>query len=205
VRTKLARLRYAPLTGTTAALLVLLFWNWLETDMTRHMLFEFPLLLIAGAAVGRSLPEPFDARVAACNQLGLTGFVFALLALSFWMIPAALDAALLDGPVAVAKYSSMLLTGGLLSVSFRVAPLALQAFFVGNLAWMMATVGLIYQSVPQQLCVNYLTNSQDAAGEGLVAAAIIAACTWCGSAAPKLLDSAARDRTPRDRSLPDTR
>src|ERR1700724_2835425 len=74
VRTKLARLRYALLTGATAVLIVLLFWNWLEADMTRHMLCEFPLLLIAGAAVGRCLPEPFDARVAACNQLGLTGF-----------------------------------------------------------------------------------------------------------------------------------
>jgi hypothetical protein len=52
---------------------------------------------------------------------------------------------------------------------------------------MMATAGLIYQNTPQQLCVNYLLDSQSDAGEGLVAAAVIIACTWSALAAPALL------------------
>jgi hypothetical protein len=153
------------------SLLVLSLRDWLEIDMTRHMLLEFPLLLIAGALVGR------------CNRLGLLGFVFASLVLTYWMIPAALDAALLDGWVAAGKYVSLVLSGVLLRSSFRMAPLPLQAFFVGNFAWMTATIGLIYQSAPQQLCLNYLPEAQWSAGEGVVAAAVIAGCTWCASVA----------------------
>ncbi len=60
----------------------------------------------------------------------------------------------------------------MLPASFRAAPLAVQAFFVGNWVWMTATVGLLYQNAPQQLCVNYLIGTQLRAGQGLVAAAV---------------------------------
>jgi hypothetical protein len=93
--------------------------------------------------------------------------------------------------MAAAKYVSLVVSGALLWSSFRVAPLAVQVFFVGNFAWMTATVGLIYQTAPQQLCLNYGTDAQLAAGESLVALAVISACTWCVSVAPAFLESAA--------------
>ncbi len=171
------------LIATADGLFVLSLRDWLEIDMTRHMLLEFPLLLSAGALVGRALDEHFRAPIERCNRLGLLGFVFGSLVLTYWMIPAALDAALLDEWVAAGKYVSLVLSGVLLWNSFRVAPLPLQAFFVGNFAWMTATIGLIYQSAPQQLCLNYLPDAQWSAGEGIVAAAVIAGCTWCASVA----------------------
>ena len=174
-----------------AGLLVLLLRDWLEGDMARHMLIEFPLLLIAGAAIGRALDERFGAQIACCNQMGLAGFAFASITLAYWMIPAALDAALLDESVAIGKYISLVASGALLWGSFAAAPLAVQAFFVGNFACMTATVGLIYQSAPQQLCLNYQADAQWAAGEGLVALAVIAACTWCASVAHAFLESGA--------------
>jgi hypothetical protein len=161
--------------------------NWLELDMARHMLVEFPLLLIAGTLIGRDLNERFAAQIACCNRMGLVGFGFASITLAYWMIPAALDAALLNGWIAVGKYFTLVLSGALLWSSFRAAPLAVQAFFMGNFAWMAATVGLIYQSAPQQLCLNYLPDAQVSAGEGLVATALIAGCTWCGFMASELL------------------
>jgi hypothetical protein len=148
-------------------------------------------LLIAGAAIGRALDERFGAQIACCNQMGLVGFVFAAITLAYWMIPAALDAALLDEWVAVGKYISLVVSGALLWSSFTVAPLAVQVFFVGNFAWMTATVGLIYQSAPQQLCLNYQADTQAAAGEGLVGVAVIAAGMWCASVAPAFLESGA--------------
>ena len=74
------------------------------------------------------------------------------------------------------------------TVSFQAAPLAMQAFFVGNWVWMTATVGLLYQNAPQQLCVNYLIGTQLSAGEGLVAAAVAIAGLWCVYAVPAYLD-----------------
>ena len=165
--------------AAVAGLLVLLLKDWLEIDMTRHMLIEFPLLLIAGAAIGCALDERFRLQLYRCNRMGLLGFVFASITLAYWMIPAALDGALLDGWAAAGKYVSLLCSGVLLWNSLTVSPLPLQAFFVGNFAWMTATIGLIYQSAPQQLCLNYLPDAQSSAGEGLVAAAVTASCTWC--------------------------
>ena len=179
--------RHSLVIAAADGLLVLLLKDRLEIDMARHMLIEFPLLLIAGAAIGCALDERFGARIERCNRMGLLGFVFASLTLVYWMIPAALDAALLNGWVAAGKYVSLLCSGVLLWRSFKVAPLPLQAFFVGNFAWMTATIGLIYQSAPQQLCLNYLPDAQSSAGEGLVAAAVIAGCTWCVSVAPAFL------------------
>jgi hypothetical protein len=179
--------RSAPLIGVFAGVLVLWLKDWLEADMARHMLIEFTLLLVAGAGLGSALPRRVDALLERCNQLGLAGFALASITMTYWMIPAALDAALLHGSAAAAKYANFVVSGAVLPSSFRAAPLALQAFFVGNLAWMMATAGLIYQNTPQQLCVNYRIDAQSAAGEGLVAAALIIACAWCTHAAPALL------------------
>ena len=185
------RSRHLLLIAAFAGLLVLSLKDWLEGDMARHMLIEFPLLLIAGAAIGRALDERFGAQIACRNQMGLVGFAFASITLAYWMIPAALDAALLDEWVAVGKYISLVASGALLWSSFAAAPLAVQAFFVGNFACMTATVGLIYQGAPQQLCLNYQADAQWAAGEGLVALAVIAACTWCVSVASAFIQSGA--------------
>jgi hypothetical protein len=162
--------------------------------MFRHMLIEFPLLLIGGVATGRALVERFGTQFERWNRMGLFGFLFASITLAYWMIPAALDAALLDGWVAAAKYASLVLSGALLWSSFRAAPLPVQAFFVGNLAWMTATIGLIYQSAPRQLCLNYLPDAQLSTGEGLVSAAVLGGLAWCASAAPAILNSEAGAR-----------
>jgi len=176
------------LAGVLTGTVILLFRSWLEADMARHMLVEFPLLLVAGLASAKALPERTVALITRSNQLGLAGFTFVSLTAAYWMIPVALDQALSSGPAAAAKYASFLAAGMLLPVSFQAAPLAMQAFFVGNWVWMTATVGLLYQSTPQQLCVNYLIGTQLSTGEGLVAAAVAIAVLWCVYAVPVYLD-----------------
>jgi hypothetical protein len=179
--------RQALLAAVLAGATMLLFRRWLEADMARHMLIEFPLLLVAGLGAAKALPERAVALIMRSNRLGLAGFTFVSLTAAYWMIPAALDHALLSGPAAAAKYTSFLVAGMLLPVSFQAAPLAMQAFFVGNWVWMTATVGLLYQNAPQQLCVNYLIGTQLSAGEGLVAAAVAIAGLWCVYAVPAYL------------------
>jgi len=181
--------RQAMLTAVLTGAAILLFRSWLEADMARHMLIEFPLLLVAGLGTAKALPERAVALIMRSNQLGLAGFTFVSLTAAYWMIPAALDQALSSGPAAVAKYTSFLAAGILVPVSFQAAPLAMQAFFVGNWVWMTATVGLLYQNAPQQLCVNYLIGTQLNTGEGLVAAAVAIAALWCVYAVPAYLES----------------
>jgi hypothetical protein len=142
---------------------------WLEADMARHMLVEFPLLVALGALLAspRIDIDRFD-------RYGLTGWTLASLVLAFWMIPAALDAALASPGVNSAKYASLVAAGFALRSAMRRSPLVLEAFFVGNFAWMAATVGLVYQEAETQLCLNYLADSQQRAGQGLVLCAVAA-------------------------------
>jgi hypothetical protein len=151
---------------------------WLEADMARHMLLEFPLLVAAGAALAHRAPPRIDAQIARLDCYGLTGWTCASLALAFWMIPAALDAALGSAAVNAAKYVSLLVAGFAVRSAMRRSPVALEAFYVGNFAWMGATVGLVYQEAQTQLCLNYLADSQQRAGRGLVCAAIAALVLW---------------------------
>jgi len=160
--------------------------QWLEANMARHMLVEFPLLLCAGAAVGAALTPRHRARRRSYNQYGLTGLAFLSLAIGFWMIPAALDAAIASPAMAAAKYASLIVAGLAAPASFQSAPLAVQAFFVGNVGWMTATAGLLYQDADRQLCLYYLVGMQSLTGRGLVVVSVAMVVAWCVAVSRRL-------------------
>lgn len=169
----------------------------IEADMARHMLLEFPLAMALGAVL---LGARADAAFARADRLGLTGWLAASLVLAYWMIPSALDAAVADPAIDAAKLASLALAGALLRSSARRSPPMIEAFFVGNFAWMTATVGLIYQDARTQLCLSYLTDGQQRAGRGLVVAAIACGAAWLfvrrrslGLAAPVQATAPARE------------
>ena len=177
------RLRILLALSTIAACALPPLRGWLEADMARHMLMQFPLLLAAGALLGTSLPRRGRQSVAAFNAHGLAGFALFLLATAFWMIPRALDEALLSPAIEVAKFASLVAAGAALALSWRAAPPVVQAFFVGNWAWMSAAVGLLYEDAPARLCNFYLLDQQAVAGRGLVALAVIVPLAWIVSLA----------------------
>jgi len=168
---------------------ILCLGHWLEADMARHMLIELPLLVLTGIVAARAFPERATVWLMGCNRSGIAGLTFVSLTAAYWMIPVVLDQSLASVPAAAAKYASFFVAGVLLPISCRAAPLALQAFFVGNWIWMFATIGLLYQNPSQQFCVNYLLAGQWNAGEGLVAAAVAVAVLWVASAIPRYLQS----------------
>jgi len=141
-----------------------------ESHMSLHMLVEFPLLLAAGWAWGRWLPRKLDSAV---DAQGLLGVTVASCVLAFWMIPAALDLALLSPAAAAGKYLSWLAAGTLLAWGRQRLGAVVGCFFLGNAAWMTATAGLLYREADVQLCVNYLVSDQLAAGDGLIVAALV--------------------------------
>ena len=163
------------LAGLIVASLLLCCRHGLEADMARHMLIEFPCLLAAGAALGWAS----RGAIARWNLRGLLGFAFLSLTLGYWMIPAALDASVGNGWAAAAKWLTLLASGALLPASARAAPLPIQGFMLGNVVWMTATAGLVYQSADRQLCLYYLADAQVVAGQGLVVAAAVIGVAWC--------------------------
>lgn len=162
---------------TLALLPLALLWpalrHGIESRMTLHMLGEFPLLLAAGAAASALYLRHLRARRWLRGQrlLDWRGWTTATLASGValvWMLPSALDAALLSPGMAAAKYASWWLAGWCLADAWRRMDAELLLFFVGNLAWMAATAGMLYIDTPARLCVNYLQDDQRAAGIGLV-------------------------------------
>ena len=150
----------------------------IESRMSLHMLLEFPLLLIAGWCAGRLWLGSMRARrlLRATRMLDWHGWTTLVLVGGIalvWMLPSALDAALLSPALNLLKIASWWLAGWLLADGWRRMDAELLLFFVGNLAWMTASAGLLYIDAPVRLCVNYLQDDQRHAGIGLVVLAAL--------------------------------
>lgn len=152
--------------------------QWLEADMARHMLLQFPLLVAAGGLLASSLPAHMRRAFAHCNAHGLTGLLLAMLVLALWMVPRALDEAVRSTAIDAIKAASLLTAGAALRLSWAPAGPVVQAFFLGSWAWMNATVGTLYLQSPLRLCNAYLSSDQNQAGRGLVVIALAGVAWW---------------------------
>ena len=151
---------------------------WLEHTMSRHMGLELPALFLLGCALPLCSGAARSPRFAAWNAHGLPGLLAALCITGFWMLPAALDRAVLHDGMALAKVASLVAAGAWAAASWQRAGTVLQAFFVLNGFWMMLAAGLLYQETPLQLCAVYLADQQPAAGRALVLWAVAGLVAW---------------------------
>lgn len=172
-----------------ALMLTLIVWlqPWLEVSMGRHMVLELPLLFGCGwlfAAALRPYRHPATDAGAGNHRrrmqplAALPALLAALLISSFWMLPIALDNAVLSPRHNLLKFLSVLLAGCLTGLAWRRTSVILQGFFIVNWAWMTITAGMLYQTAPQQLCSVYLDEQQKSAGTGLVLLASLLLGTW---------------------------
>lgn len=144
----------------------------LEASMALHMLVEFPLLFAAGWAAVSLGPRAVsgDSR---WDAEGLSSALLVLVTSAFWMLPVALDLALLSPWIALAKALNWLAAGAVLARALQRWRRELRLFVLFNLAWMMATAGLLYRESDSRLCVNYLVDQQWWAGTGLLGGAVL--------------------------------
>ncbi len=145
----------------------------IEARMALHMLVELPVLFIAGASAGvlclrRPQARWWLRRQRTIDWQGWTGATLVSSVALVWMLPSALDAALMYPLAELAKIAGWWLAGWMLADGWRRLHAEVLLFFVGNLAWMTATAGLLYVDAPVRLCVNYLQGDQRRAGVGLV-------------------------------------
>ncbi len=172
-------------------MLIVLLQPWLEASMGRHMVLELPLLFVCGwwfAHALRPHGKITDNVGARPTPLAITlpALLTALLISSFWMLPIALDNAVLIPRYNLMKFLSLLLAGFLTGLCWRRAGVILQGFFIVNWAWMTITAGMLYQTAPQQLCSVYLDEQQQSAGTGLVLLASLTLGVWLLMALLKL-------------------
>lgn len=174
---RLGRRVPAWLPGLLLAVLAV-FRPWFEAHMARHMGIELPLLFVVGWLGACAAGPRLSSWMQPWNAKGLAAMVLTALVTAFWMVPAALDLAVLDPVVGTIKVASLILAGLLLGASWRRAGLVIQAFFLFNWCWMTIAVGLIYQGAPQQLCSVYLPDEQWSAGAAMIFWAVAAFLAW---------------------------
>lgn len=151
---------------------------WLESTMARHMTVEFPLLIAIGCLAAHLAGTQLTRSMQSWNANGVPAILSGFLIVMFWMLPVAVDLAVLNSFVATMKILSLVAAGLLVGASWRMAGMVVQAFFLLNTVWMTATVGLLYQEAPQQLCSVYLNDEQNAAGTGMVLLAVAILVFW---------------------------
>lgn len=172
----------------------------LERSMPLHMLVQMPMLLGAGVACAFAVscassvqntakkPQHGIARLAAnrflkMDEYGIVALTFFLLLSTYWMIPKALDDVLLSPTAEILKFSGFFTAGLVLPGTLARANRVVQLFFLGNFAWMMAIIGMLYQDTTVRLCNAYLLDDQVIAGRGLVGLSVLLPVIWCIHAA----------------------
>lgn len=138
--------------------------HWMEARMVLHMGLQFPALFFLGWWAWRREPR----ALAAINAHGLLTLSVVLTVSALWMIPTALDLALMSPTLALFKALSWMLAGALVRHAWPRMALELRGFMLGNVAWMFISVGMLYQTLERRLCVNYLVDDQSLTGRLLV-------------------------------------
>jgi hypothetical protein len=151
----------------------------LERDMAVHMAVQMPLLIALGVLFGAAARRHEPRWLAAADWLGIPGIVAVVLATSFWMLPRAMDQAISNPFVDLAKFLSLpLLVGVPLGVSWRRMPPLGRAFIWANFIPKLGAIGGLYLAAPTRLCSYYRLDQQQLAGWTLIAVAVALGLTW---------------------------
>jgi hypothetical protein len=145
----------------------------IESSMTLHMLVQMPLLLAAGAWLMARL-DPEVKAGARFDMQGLASFSFCLVVASYWMLPSAIDRAVLEPGFDAIKVVSLLACGAMLRQAVMRAPPVVRLFFLGYILQMMLWLGLYWAFTEERLCNVYSLATQQQAGMGLAALAAAA-------------------------------
>ncbi len=167
----------------------------LESAMTLQMLVQIPLLALAGWWLAQGTPGWLERSLTVWNHRGISGLLLASLTGMVWMLPLAMDAALDDPRVTLAKFLSVpLLIGAPIALSWPRAGFVVRGVVLLELIATTLRLGWLYLISPVRLCSNYLLDDQQRVGRILlvVGFAILLVLIW------KLMwghvDSGRRDR-----------
>lgn len=139
----------------------------IQTSMPFHMLFQIPMLILAGNLLKN---KPKNVQYSLCESTAQWLWIY--LSATFWMLPISVDKALLYPVWDIFKLLSLLITGAVIKVVFHSNRL-LALFFIGSMAMMLFSVGFYYQQTDTRLCNAYLIESQQVTGIGLIVIACL--------------------------------
>ena len=151
----------------------------IEQSMAWHMVFQMPLLVLGGWLAARAFPRlNWLQLLAGFNAFGLTGFMAAQVIIAYWMLPLAIDRAVVLPLIDALKLITLFVSGMLLADAFKRAPAAMQLFFMGYWVSMMCWLGVHFATTGLRLCNAYSLQSQVSTGWGLLMLGISLSLAW---------------------------
>ena len=151
----------------------------IEQSMVWHMVIQMPLLVLGGWLSMQALGKRRAAQwLAPWNRYGLTGFIAAQAIIAYWMLPLAIDRAVVVLQDDVLKLLTLWVSGAMLQHSVARSPAVLQLFFVGYTIPMMIWLGFYFTTTDLRLCNAYSLASQVNAGRGLVVLGFLLGLAW---------------------------
>jgi len=136
--------------------------SYMTETQPRFVVLHVPAWLVLGYLAGHRLRT---ARPAPWNPLGLTGLVFFLGSLTFWMIPRSVDAAALSAWVDQLLHANLLAAGFALAWSVPVMPFVLRAAIGVYGASMIFSLGALYTHYSALLCGTFTLAEQKQTGQ----------------------------------------
>ncbi len=151
----------------------------IEQSMTWHMVIQAPLLVLGGWLSMSAVAHTRAAgSLASWNRYGLSGFFAAQAIVAYWMLPLAIDRAVVLPHADLLKVVTLFACGLLMRHSFARAPIVLQLFFVGYTVPMTMWLGVYFSITESRLCSAYSLQSQADAGRAMVLLAFSLGCAW---------------------------
>jgi hypothetical protein len=164
--------------------------------MVWHMAIQMPMLVMGGwFAMSAFFNRRASALLAHWNRYGLTGFIAAQVIVAYWMLPLAIDRAIVLPQADAMKVVTLFVSGAMLKHSVERSPPVLQLFFVGYAASMMIWLGIYFASTDLRLCNAYSLESQAIAGRGIALWGITLGFAWLIGAIRQLKDARLEPRT----------
>jgi len=176
-----ALLRAPPaiVSGVAVALSVAPMRSLIEQSMVWHMVVQMPLLVFGGwLAMRAALRTAAWPWLDECNRYGLTGLIAVQAVVAYWMLPLAIDRAVVLPQFDLLKVATLWAGGALLRHSAERAPVVLQLFFVGTTVSMLVWLGTFFASTELRLCNAYSLQTQVLAGQGTVGLGVTIGAIW---------------------------
>lgn len=137
----------------------------LESMMVTHMLVQMPLLILAGLLMGDYIIKRFPSFFKKWNGSGIPGITLVYIVTMYWMVPRAMDEALLLQTVELFKFLSFpFLVGIPLRDSWPKLHSVGKGVIIFNYIPMFGMMAWFYVDSPIQICNNYLESEQKMLG-----------------------------------------
>lgn len=153
----------------------------LEASMVATMLVQIPLLVCSGYFLAKGFPKKWRAFFLFFNENGIAGILVTLFILTYWSLPRAIDAALNDPLMEIAKYISLpFLAGVFLYYSWQLLGPISKSFIWANVISMIFVMSWLYLVSPARLCNNYLVSEQQELGKAMFIIGLVICILFMG-------------------------